>query len=121
SLFLGGDFDPREAGPLLFGYGYRAQTTGQTLAFVKSHYDAIVARVPQGSFAGGEFAAALPWVAASACDQQTRADVESFFRDRSAKAVGGPRVLAQVVESINLCAHSAEAQRESVTAFLRRW
>jgi alanyl aminopeptidase len=123
-LFLSSDFDPRESGALLFG-GQRGrkrrQATGLTLAFVKSHYDAILARVPQGVFAGGEFAAALPWVAADACDQQTRADVESFFRDRSAKAVGGPRVLDQVLEGINLCAQSAAAQRDSVAAFLRKW
>jgi alanyl aminopeptidase len=124
SLFLRGDFDPRESGALLFGgqRGHRRrQATGQTLTFVKSHYDAILARVPQGTFAGTDFAAALPWVAADACDDRTRADVESFFRDRSARALGGPRVLEQVVESINLCARSAAAQRDSVATFLRRW
>jgi alanyl aminopeptidase len=121
SLFLRGDFDAREAGPLLFGARHRRQATAQTLAFVKSHYDAILARVPQGVFAGGEFAAALPWVASDACDPQTRADVESFFKDRSARAVGGPRVLTQVLESIALCTSSATTQRDSVSAFLRRW
>jgi aminopeptidase N len=122
-LFLRSDFDPRESGSLLFGGGRgrrRRQAIDQTVAFVKSHYDAIVARVPQGTFAGTDFAAALPWVAADACDEQTRAEVESFFRDRSAKAMGGPRVLAQVVEAIKLCAHSAAAQRDSVAAFLKK-
>jgi alanyl aminopeptidase len=124
SLFLRADFDARESGALLFGgrHGHRRrQATSQTLSFVKSHYDAILARVPQGTFAGGEFAAALPWVAAEACDQQTRADVESFFRDRSARALGGARVLAQVGEGITLCAERAAAQRDSVAAFLRKW
>jgi alanyl aminopeptidase len=124
SLFLRSDFDPRESGALLFGGTRdhrRRQASGMTLAFVKRNYDAILARVPQGVFAGGEFAAALPWVASDACDERTRADVDSFFHDRSAKAVGGPRVLAQVVESISLCAHSAAAQRDSVATFLRKW
>jgi alanyl aminopeptidase len=124
SLFLRGDFDVRESGALLFGgrrSRRREQATSQTLEFIKQHYDAILARLPQGTFAGGEYAAALPWAASDACDQNARADVESFFRDRSARAVGGPRVLAQVLEAISLCAHSTAAQRDSVAAFLRRW
>jgi alanyl aminopeptidase len=124
SLFLRGDFDPRESGALLFGgpgRRHNRQATGQALAFVKSQYDAILARVPQGTFAGTEFAAALPWVASDACDEQTRADVESFFRDRIGRALGGPRALAQVLEGIDLCAHSAASQRDSVAAFLRKW
>jgi alanyl aminopeptidase len=122
SLFLRGDFDPRESGALLFGGRHRRrQATTQTLAFIKQHYDAILARLPKGTFAGGELAAALPWAASDACDQKARAEVESFFRERSAKAVGGPRVLAQVLEAISLCTHSTAAQRDSVAAFLRRW
>jgi len=123
SLFLRGDFDARESGALLFGGrgSRRRQATNQNLEFIKQHYDAILARLPKGTFAGGEFAAALPWAASEACDQRARADVESFFRERSARAVGGPRVLAQVLEAITLCAHSTAAQRDSVAAFLRRW
>src|SRR6185436_9778526 len=124
SLFLRPDFDPRESGPFLFGGPRgrrRRQATGQTLAFVQRNYDAILGRVPKGTFASSEFAAALPWVAVDACDQRTRGEVESFFKDRSAKAVGGPRVLTQVLESISLCASSAGVQRDSVAGFLRRW
>jgi alanyl aminopeptidase len=124
ALFLRGDFDARESGSLLFG-GRRANRRrhagGLAFKFVKGHYDAILARMPQGTYAGGEFAAALPWTAADVCDLRQRADVETFFRDRSAKALGGPRVLAQVLERISLCSHSADAQRDSVAAFLRRW
>jgi alanyl aminopeptidase len=123
-LFLHGDFDPRESTSLLFG-GRRANRRRHAGAlsfqFVKGHYDAILARMPQGTYTGGEFAAALPWTAADICDQRQRAEVESFFRDRSGKALGGARVLAQVLERISLCAHSASAQRDSVAAFLRNW
>jgi cytosol alanyl aminopeptidase len=123
ALFLRDDFDARESTGLLFGRrgSRRRHARSVTFQFVKTHYDAILARLPQGTFAGGEFAAALPWAASDACDERERAEVEAFFRDRSARALGGQRVLAQVLEGITLCAHRTAAQRDSVASFLRRW
>ena len=49
-----------------------------------------------------------------------RADVEDFFRERAPRYAGGPRLLAQTLERIALCAAFKERQQASLSAFLRR-
>jgi aminopeptidase N len=122
NLFMRGDFEAREATPFLFARrGAQRPGAGLTYQFVKDNYDAVVAKLPQGTFAGGTYAANLPFVANSECSETARDDVDRFFRARSAKAIGGERVLAQVLEVIDLCAKRKAAQQDSVAAFLKKW
>jgi alanyl aminopeptidase len=51
------------------------------------------------------------------CDAEHRADAERFFRDRVQAQNGGPRVLAQALESISLCEAERVARQASVTSF----
>jgi len=49
------------------------------------------------------------------------ADIENFFRDRAPKFAGGPRILAQTLERISLCAALRQNQQAGLSAFLRRY
>jgi len=46
--------------------------------------------------------------------------MEASFRERIGAFTGGPRILAQTVEAITLCAAFKGAQQASLTEFLRR-
>jgi cytosol alanyl aminopeptidase len=55
------------------------------------------------------------------CSAERGKEVEAFFRDRSAKAVGGARILAQTVEQIGQCVAVRKVQEPSVADFLRHY
>lgn len=118
-LFLSGDIDPREGLVLLLGPRANPKTRDLPFQFLKANYDRVVARLPNTP--GMDYAAFLPQVAAAGCDEQHRAEAESFFKERSAKAVGGPRILAQVLESISLCSARVSAQRPAIIEFLKKY
>ena len=81
--------------------------------FLKSHYDALAARLPKGTFSP---AAYFPWVAAGLCASDTRQEMEAFFRPRAATIEGAPRVLEQALESVDQC----RARRRRTAAERRR-
>ncbi|MGO9348747.1 MAG: ERAP1-like C-terminal domain-containing protein, partial [Terriglobales bacterium] len=83
--------------------------------FVKQNWDALIAKLPT------DFGAFLPYAAVGFCDGQHRSDAEAFFKDRATKVVGAPRILAQVLESISLCAANKEANEPSVVEFLTKY
>jgi alanyl aminopeptidase len=83
--------------------------------FVKRNWDLMVAKLPTDT---GAYA---PYVAAGYCDAEHRKDAESFFTGRSTKFTGGPRILAQVLEGIDLCIAYKNAQEASVTEFLKSY
>ncbi len=74
-----------------------------------------LARLPTDS---GAF---LPWIAGGYCDAAHRAEVEAFFKERSTKYTGGPRILAQILEGINLCVAYKNAQQASLVKFLGQY
>jgi alanyl aminopeptidase len=53
------------------------------------------------------------------CDAQHRQDLEAFFKDKIGQSRGGPRILAQTLERLDLCIALRAAQQDSVTAFLK--
>jgi len=112
-LFLAKDSDPREADGILFAAAQQEATRQILWDFVKTNYDAIVARMPH------EMTGVMPYFGASFCDPEHRRDVEAFFKERAAKLPGGPRNLAQALEAIDLCAASRAAQEPSVREFLK--
>jgi alanyl aminopeptidase len=110
-LMLDPSKDMREMRSLLFGAS-NVQTRDVAYAFVKENYDALAARMPE------EHVAALAWVGASYCDPVHRQDVAAFFTERTARAPGGTRVLAQVLEGVDLCIAFKAAQGPSLESFL---
>jgi alanyl aminopeptidase len=116
-LLLDGAVDLREARGLMLGPLRDPRTRAIPFELVRDNYDQLASKVP-GSFRG-EFSARLPRVGSAFCDEKHRAEVEAFFKDRSAKATGGARILAQTLESIDQCIAIRQAQEPSVAEFLK--
>jgi alanyl aminopeptidase len=114
-IALSGEFDVRESFDILFAPSERRQTRDLAYDFVKQNWDLLVAKLPTDT--GAE----VPYVAAGYCDAEHRKDAESFFTGRSTKFTGGPRILAQVLEGIDLCIAYKNAQEASVTEFLKSY
>jgi alanyl aminopeptidase len=114
-IVLSDDFDSRESVDMLFAPARWRQTRDFAYDFVKQNWDLLIAKLPTDS---GSF---LPYVAEGYCDSQHRRDVENFFSGRSTKYTGGPRILTQVLESIDLCVAYKNAQEASVAEFLETY
>ncbi|WP_342745527.1 M1 family metallopeptidase [Cystobacter ferrugineus] len=104
--------DLREVWRLLFGAAMDVRSRDVAYGFVTKNYDALAARLPD------EMVAYLTLVASSYCDPVHRQEVAAFFTERMARAAGGPRALASVLESIDLCIAFKAAQGPSIESFL---
>ncbi|MFO0592226.1 MAG: M1 family aminopeptidase [Polyangiaceae bacterium] len=111
SLYLDPKLDPRSTIGVLWAPQYNARASWD---FVKANFDAILARTPV------ETRPYLVMPAGQLCDEKSRADLESFMAERSAKIMGAPRLVAQQVEGISLCIARREAHAESLKAFLMK-
>jgi len=97
-LLMQGTFDMRMAANLLFGPLATPELAAIPRDWVRSNYDAIVTKLP--SSAGFDYAAFLPETAERACSAEEARDVQDFYGPRMAKVNGGPRNLAELLESI---------------------
>ena len=113
-IALSEQFDPRESLTLVYGAASDPRTRQAAYEFVKEHNDTIVARMPR------DFGVQLAGVGGGFCDREHRADLEAFFKDRAARAPGGPRTLAQTLERMDLCIAMRAAHQSSVTSFLKK-
>jgi alanyl aminopeptidase len=116
-FLLDGTFDVRMSASLLFGPLATSELAGIPLEFVKSHYDAIVAKLP--SAAGFDYAGFLPETAGRGCSAEEARAVQDFFGPRMAKVNGGPRNLAEVLESIRLCEARKKVQQPDLVQFFQ--
>jgi alanyl aminopeptidase len=114
-LTLTADFDPRESLSFMWGATGDYRTRPLALAWVKEHFDALVARLPKDAGAG------LAYSASGFCDAKTRAESEAFFNGRSTKYTGGPRNLAQALEYVDLCIAYRARQQPVAAAFMEKW
>jgi cytosol alanyl aminopeptidase len=119
NVLLSGEFDARESMELLLGPRRYPETRDLAFEFVKRHIDELEKILPRG--VGADAAARLPMVAQSFCSAEKRAEVEQFFGPRIAQYTGGPRNLAQTLESIAVCSAEKKAQEPSVAEFLRAY
>lgn len=111
-LMLSNQFDAREAMTLLRGTLDEPRTNEIVLGFIETNYSALAEKLPKSS------EARLATVAFGFCDATHRGAVESFFKDRMAHAVGGPRLLAELLEEIDLCIARKHSQQPGVAEFL---
>ncbi|HEX2688502.1 MAG TPA: M1 family metallopeptidase [Kofleriaceae bacterium] len=114
ALVLTDEFELRDAGGLLQGALGDPRTREQAFAFVKDHFDQILNKLPE---------AYRPFMAFSfvaLCDDTRRPEIEAFFTPRIEKLDGGPRILAQALESMSLCSAQRKAEAPGVAAFLQR-
>jgi alanyl aminopeptidase len=119
-LLLSKDFDLRESFyPLLFGPLSYVDTRDIPFEFVKQHLDTLLKRLPRE--VGEDYAAILPSVGGNFCDAKHREELDSFFADRVKDYNGGPRTLAQTLESIDLCIAARKSLTPELTAFLNQY
>lgn len=114
-IILSDEFDSRRSINILFSATQWPGTRDTTYSFVKQNWDQLMTKLPT------DWGAFFPSVAGNYCDEQHRNDAETFFKDRSTKYKGGPRILAQVLESISLCAANKSANQASVVDFLKNY
>jgi alanyl aminopeptidase len=118
ALMLDKELDPRETGMLLFfGSGQNLRSMDVTFDFVKENYDRLVGDSPDAMLPK-DAAGRMVFVGRAFCDAEKRQQVADFFKERAAQAPGGPRMLAQVLESVDQCTALKEAQGKSVESFL---
>ncbi|MFY0572263.1 M1 family metallopeptidase [Archangium lansingense] len=111
-LLLDSSVDMREVDGLLFGASWDVRTRDVAYAFVKENYDALAGRLPE------EMVGALAWSAGSYCDPVHRQEAAAFFTQRLERAPGGTRMLAQMLEGMDLCIAFKAAQGSSLESFL---
>lgn len=104
---------------LLFAGQHSERTRKLPLEFLKAHYDEIIAKRPTGG--GFDFGSVLPQVGISYCDAQSKRELESFLGPRVDQFTGAPRMLQQVLETIDVCIADKAAQGPSVIAFLKHY
>ena len=109
------EFDTREAIGIVWGLADQAPTRELAWDFLKANFDSLVKRM------SAEQMAYAPFMGASFCDEAHQRDMEAFFKDRSPKLPGGPRLLAQAIERAELCRAYVAAQQPSVDAFLAKY
>lgn len=110
-LVLGSEFDPRESIRIVWAITRLPSHVPYAWAFVTKHFDAIVERLPR------DFGAGFPSIGAAFCDDQKKPEVEAFFKERSTRFVGGPRVLAQSLEGMHLCSVYRARETPKVLAY----
>ncbi len=83
--------------------------------FVTQNFNALSSRLPRDY---------LPYLSDTGsvfCDEKHRNETELFFRVRMSKVPGGPRILDQALEQIELCSALRKAQQPSLIEFLTKY
>jgi alanyl aminopeptidase len=105
-----------EGAALLFT-GQRSEATRRMpFEFMKAHFEELAAKRP--TVAGHDFGSFFPYVGAEFCDEKSQAELKSFFELRVNQLTGAPRVLSQVLESIDACIAEKQVQAPNVERFL---
>ncbi|GHG78500.1 M1 family metallopeptidase [Comamonas sp. JC664] len=109
--------DPRETVWMAFAASQGLRTQDVAFDFVTKNYDRLVGSSPE-ALLPEEAAGRMAYVGSNFCDAGKRQQMADFFTERSAKAKGGPRTLAQVLEIVDQCIALKQAQGASVESFL---
>jgi cytosol alanyl aminopeptidase len=89
------------------------ETRDAAWQWLRTNFDAIVARISPNR------AGALPYYVRY-CDEAHAAEMEAFFTPKIAKLDGGPRNLANALESMRLCVARRKAQEDSLRSFFAK-
>jgi alanyl aminopeptidase len=117
ALILEKGMDPRETMMMFFGTQQNARTASVAFDFVKENYEKLVGDSPD-ALLPKEAGARMVFVGRAFCSPEQRQQVADFFTERAARAPGGPRMLAQALESVDQCSALKQAQGQSVQSFL---
>lgn len=89
------------------------ETRDAAWAYLREHFDAIVGRLSRARSGG------LPYYLRF-CDDAHANEVEAFFAPKIGALDGGPRNLANTLESIRLCAARRKAHEENMRAYFAK-
>lgn len=106
-------FDAREVLTSLNARFWDDELARVATAFLREHYDEIVARLPEQQASYLVYFGGM-----AACSAADAAEVDSFFRPRAEAVRGAPRALEQTLERIRLCDARRTAQLPEVRAYL---
>jgi alanyl aminopeptidase len=109
--------DPRETVWMAFAASQHVKTQGVAFDFVTKNYDKLVGDSPD-ALLPQDAAGRMSFVGRAFCGEEQRKALAEFFTPRAEKAPGGPRTLAQVLESVDQCVALKAAQAQSVESFL---
>jgi alanyl aminopeptidase len=113
-VYLGSDFDPREAYALVSGPAAHGSTRDLAFTFAQKNFDTIVSRMPR------DFGALVPRLGSGFCDEEHFNVMQTFFSARARSFAGGDRRLTQTLEEIQQCAAFKAKAQPSLTAFLSK-
>ena len=114
SLFLTASLTKREASRLLFRHARRVANRDAIWDWMTAHFTEILDRIPRSS------RKSLPWLGGNFCSLEKRDMVQHFFEQRVASFEGGPRILANVLESIEICAAVVAHHRADVVGYFEK-
>jgi cytosol alanyl aminopeptidase len=112
------DFDLTASFRILPVVARMPETKRAGFDFITSHFDQLR---PERNLGIEDFGADLALVGASFCTEQDLQREKAFFEARAQKFTGGPRELAQVLESIQSCIAEKQAQEASLAAFYGKY
>ena len=112
SLVLDPALDLRDTIFLFMRAAWDVHSRDQAFAFLRENYDTLAARLPEERVSG------LMHSTSTYCDPVHRQEVAAFFTPRIEKTPGGPRVLAQALERMDLCIAFRQAQGAGIESFL---
>jgi alanyl aminopeptidase len=116
ALTLDDRLDARESVFILLDLGSHRETRRLAFDFLKSHYDELARRLPQGTFSPVAY---FPAVAAGLCTTDARREMEAFFEPRTKAVEGGSRFLGQALESVEQCVARRRVQEPSLAGWFR--
>ena len=119
AALLSGKIPYIEGARLLFSGQDFSGTRDWALRNLQAHYDEILARRPTGG--GFDLAARFPAVGRGYCDAASRRALNDYFADRAAQFTGGPRILAQILEGIDLCIAQKQAHGAAIVDYLKQY
>jgi alanyl aminopeptidase len=113
-LAISGDFEVREAARVLFDQMSEPTQKSAAWAWYRKNLDRIVKVAPRG---GGAY---MALVGNSFCDAEARKQFVETFEERNKKALGGPRVYAQVLERIDQCIAMRQAHGPALAKLISK-
>lgn len=111
ALIIEAKLPKREISRLIYRPSRRVANRDTVWRWATAHFDDILTRIPR-SHRGS-----LPWLASAFCSLEKRDNVQAYFEPRISDLEGGPRSLANVLESIELCAARADRQQAGAIAY----
>jgi alanyl aminopeptidase len=105
--------DAKETGFMLFSASQDPRSRDEAWKFLEASFDSLVRRLPTEAIGG------FPYLGAGYCDEAGRKKVDAFFAPKAPKFLGMPRVLTEVLETIDLCIVRKARQEPSVAKLLK--